>query len=163
MKRLIVFFTLLSFIPSLLVPTVQPPPTDSVRPRSAAAKGSSMERQRTGRVTYTPYTVPIRDVGLTEVQRYAVWDSRLAPCYSHDPNIQRHDGRYIYGVGDSSTPDSATAPPDNNVQQTLEKAPTDDMFGRMTPCWRLLERAKLYMEKVIIALGTFKRIKKLSL
>ena len=61
----------------------------------------------------------------------------------------------MYGVGGSSTPELGTAPPDNNVQQTLEKAPTDDMFGVMAPCWRLLERAKSYMDKVIIALGHF--------
>ena len=139
------------------------------RDEEARSQFSAGDRRRTlpiiPGVTYTPYAVPIRGVGLTEVQRYAVWDSRFFPCYNHDPNIQRHDGRCIYGVGGSSTPDLATAPPDNNVQHTLEKAPTDDMFGVMAPCWRLLERAKLHMDEVIIALGAFMRInsKKLSL
>ena len=69
----------------------------------------------------------------------------------------------MYGVGGSSTPELGTGPPDNNVQQTLEKAPIDDMFGVMAPCWRLLERAKSYMDKVIIALGHFMRHRKQSL
>ena len=54
-------------------------------------------------------------------------------------------------------PELGTGPLDNTVQQILEKAPTDDMFGVMAPCWRLLERAKAYMDKVIIALGPFMR------
>ena len=66
----------------------------------------------------------------------------------------------MYGVGRSSTPELGTAPPDNNVQQTLETAQTDDMFGVMAPCWRLLERAKWYMDKVITALGRSMRLKK---
>ena len=63
----------------------------------------------------------------------------------------------MYGVGGSGTPELGTALPDNNVQQTLEKAPIDDIFGGMAPCWRLLERTKSYMDKVIIALGRFMR------
>ncbi|CAN0272408.1 unnamed protein product [Ascophyllum nodosum] len=53
----------------------------------------------------------------------------------------------MYGFGGSGTPELGTALPDNKVQQTLEKAPIDDIFGVMAPCWRLLERAKSYMDK----------------
>ncbi|CAM9292209.1 unnamed protein product, partial [Ascophyllum nodosum] len=53
----------------------------------------------------------------------------------------------MYGVGGNSMPELGTGPLDNTVQQILEKAPTDDMFGVMAPCWRLLERAKAYMDK----------------
>lgn len=108
-----------------------------------------MERPRTGLATYTPYAIQARDTGLAEGQRHSIWDRRPAPqSLPHDLNVRRSEGRAGYVGGSGGAPELGAAPRGSNAQQAPDE--TDEMFGAMAPCWRLLERAKAYMDKVMV-------------
>lgn len=126
-------------------------PVYSVPSHSAASTSSGMERPKMSLATYTPYAIQARDTGLAEGQRHSIWDRRPAPqSLPHDPNVRRSEGRAGYVGGSGGASELGAAPRGSNAQQAPDEALTDEMFGAMAPCWRLLERAKGYMDKVMV-------------
>ena len=68
----------------------------------------------------------------------------------HTSHIMCADVRSSNRVGSgSSVIKLGAAPPSRNILQATEQALTDDILGVMAPCWRLLEREKTYMDKVM--------------
>lgn len=88
--------------------------------------------------------------------------SQRAPKWEHPPRpsstrLEEQAGRLHDRPNDgqaerSGTPSSEVSGPGYPDRRTAhvgaEPASRDDTFGSMAPCWRLLERAQDYMDKV---------------
>lgn len=129
-----------------------------VSPTSGPHIGGATGVVRGGRSSRSMNTYSVEDEAFAERQRGARWEHTEPPqSISHEAHM-RHTGDRVSGsAGDGGRGVNAgnrylVHHDTKNDQHGSEPAVADEMFGFMAPCWRLLERAKTYMDQVRVGI-----------
>lgn len=129
-----------------------------VPPRPAPNNGNEHDRARGGPSAPASYGYRREAAGYPDAhpQRGARW-GHPQPTQStpHAVHMRRAGGRASGGDDDDGRVNNAGSGlggghANRNTSMASEPS-TDEVFGSMAPCWRLLERAKAYMDQVRIA------------
>lgn len=148
-RRLFLVFAL-SPMPA---PESRPSGVLSMAGRSMPRNTDTTEGMRTGGSETARHTYPGETPGFSRAQREPTWD-HPPPAHSfRQEHAKRFNDRPSGDqVEHNETPSSGfsrceySGSKDSDV--VSEPTPNHDMFGSMAPCWRLLERAQAYMDKV---------------
>lgn len=129
-------------------------------PRAVSRNSDVMEGQRAGGSDGARYGYRSDAPGFTSAEKEPRWE-HPAPSKSifHEEHARCYDDRRSGSHFERD--DISSGGFDNpgyggrgNVRVESESPSRDDMFGAMAPCWRLLERAKGYMDKVCTYYGS---------
>lgn len=125
-------------------------------PRSIA-RNSKIVRGKINRLSDgKAYGYRSESSGVPRSQRASRWEHPpRSSSIRHEEQVGRLHDRPNDGHAErSDTPSSEVSDPGYSDRRTThvgsKPASRDDTFGSMAPCWRLLERAQDYMDKVRI-------------
>lgn len=122
--------------------------------RTVPRNSDGMEGHREGGFDGERYGYRSEAPDSPSAQREAGWEiSALSRSIRHEDHGRRFDNRPSDGhIESDDIPSSGFNGPGYGGRRPVDvgSAPTSrgDMFGYMAPCWRLLERAQAYMDKV---------------
>lgn len=151
--------------PPLPAPESQPSAVLPMAPRAVSRNSDVMEGQRAGGSDGALYGCRSDAPGFTSAEKEPRWE-HPAPSKSifHEEHVRCYDDRRSerdeFSSGGFDNPGYGGR---GNVHVESESPSRDDMFGAMAPCWRLLERAKGYMDKVCTSYGSTRIFKLLTL
>lgn len=123
-------------------------------PRAVTRNIDTLETQRTGGSDGARYGHGGQAPDFHRAKREERWEHPpLSQSIRHEEHVRRLDDRHNGGqVQSGDIPSRGFGGSGyggrRNIHVGSEPASRDDMFGSMAPCWRLLERARAYMDKV---------------
>lgn len=126
-------------------------------PRAVSLNSDTIEGKSAGGYDTARYGYCSGVPGSLSTKTESSWENPpRSQTIRHEEYVRRFDHRSSGGQveSDDIPSDGFTGPGYNfrrNVHVGSEPPSEDDMFGSMAPCWRLLERAKDYMDKVCIS------------
>lgn len=141
-------------VPSLPAPDYRPSGALPIGPGSAPCNSDRTGGKRAGGSDDREHGYRSEAPILPSGQREPRWEQPpLSPPMRHEEQMGRpHDrpssGLVQRGDNPSGRVSSMGYPDRRNVDLASEPTPIDETFGAMAPCWRLLERAQHYMDKV---------------
>lgn len=142
--------------PPLAVPGSQPSAGLLMEPRAVPRKTDGMQRQRAGSSDDARFGYDREPTDFQSSKRESRWEQPPSHSVCQEEHQLRFDDRSSGGQVDrDDVPSSEFSGPGYRSRRNghLESEPASrDVFGSMAPCWRLLERAKGYMDKVCVVL-----------
>lgn len=142
-------------LPPLPEAVCRPSGVQSMALRSVPRNSDRMEKQRTGGSDGVRYAYHSAALGRPGTQKDPRWeDPPMSHSTWHEEHVRRFDDPpNNRQVERGDIPSSGLSGPGYGRRRTVhvgtEPVPRDDTFGSMAPCWRLLERARAYMDKVL--------------
>lgn len=139
---------------SLSEPEPQPSGVRPMPPSTTPRHSNIIEGQIIGDSDTAQYGSRSEAPGFQNARRESRWEQPpISHPLRHEAHARRFDDRSSGGQDErGDIPSSRSCGPGYRAQakgdMASEPASTDNIFGSMAPCWRLLERAQPYMDKV---------------